>query len=79
MPRFWAYNDVGSIQMGLAILIVVILNAFFSLIQEYKAEKAVQAISRLVPQNAKVAGNGQLTQEKVADLVPGDIVALEGR
>jgi Ca2+-transporting ATPase len=73
----WGYNDPGSIQMGLAILVVVILNAFFSLAQEYRAEKAVRAISRLVPQNAKVARSGQLTQVKVADIVPGDIVALE--
>ena len=73
----WGYNDPGSIQMGLAILVVVILNSFFSLAQEYRAEKAVRAISRLVPQNVKVVRNGQLTQVKVADVVPGDIVALE--
>jgi len=73
----WAYEDTGSIQMGLAILIVVVLNAFFSLIQEYRAEKAVQAISRLVPQNAKVVRDGQLTEVNVVGVVPGDIVALE--
>src|SRR5512136_586170 len=38
------FNDLGSIQMGLAILAVVIVNAVFSLIQEYRAERAVQVI-----------------------------------
>ncbi|TLN09792.1 cation-transporting P-type ATPase, partial [bacterium] len=65
------------IQMGLAILSVVVLNAFFSLIQEYRAERAVQAISRLVPTNAKVMRDGQLRQVNVAEIVPGDVIALE--
>jgi Ca2+-transporting ATPase len=73
----WAYNDSGSIQMGLAILSVVILNAFFSLFQEYRAEKTVQAISKLVPTNAKVMREGQLREVNIAEIVPGDIIALE--
>jgi magnesium-transporting ATPase (P-type) len=73
----WYFGDSSSIQMGLAILCVVILNAFFSLIQEYRAEKAVQAISRLVPTNAKVMRDSQLREVNVAEIVPGDIIALE--
>lgn len=73
----WAYNDSGSIQMGLAILGVVILNALFSLSQEHRAEKAVQAISRLVPSNAKVMRDGQLREVSIAEMVPGDLIALE--
>lgn len=73
----WYYGDPGSIQMGLAILGVVVLNSFFSLIQEYRAEQAVQAISKLVPTNAKVMRDGQLREVNVADIVPGDILAFE--
>lgn len=73
----WVYNDAGSIQMGLAILIVVVLNAFFSLFQEYRAEKAVQAIARLVPSNVKVLRDGQEIELDMADIVPGDILVLE--
>ena len=73
----WYFGDSGSIQMGVAILGVVILNAFFSLVQEYRAEKAVQAISKLVPTNAKVRRDGQLSEVNVAEIVPGDIIALE--
>ena len=73
----WYFGDASSIQMGFAILCVVVLNAFFSLIQEYRAEKAVQAISKLVPANAKVMRDGQLREVNVAELVPGDIISLE--
>jgi magnesium-transporting ATPase (P-type) len=73
----WYFGDSSSIQMGVAILGVVILNAFFSLIQEYRAEKAVQAISKLVPTNAKVVRDGQLREVNVAEIVPGDVMTLE--
>ena len=73
----WYYGDPGSTSMGLAILGVVILNSFFSLIQEYRAEQAVQAISKLVPANAKVMRDHQLKEVNVAEIVPGDLIALE--
>ena len=73
----WIYNDAGSIQMGLAILSVVVLNAFFSLFQEYRAEKAVQAIARLVPSNAKALRDGQEIEVDIANIVQGDILVLE--
>jgi Ca2+-transporting ATPase len=71
------FNDVGSIQMGLAILIVVFLNAVFSLFQEYRAEKAAQVIHGLIPRKAKVIREGQMREIDVTDIVPGDILALE--
>jgi len=73
----WVYNDPSSFQMGLAILGVVLANTCFSVLQEYRAEKAVQAISKLVPTNAKVLRDGQLSEVSVAEIVPGDIIALE--
>jgi len=71
------FNDAGSIQMGLAILAVVFLNAVFSLFQEYRAEKATQVIHSLIPRNTKVIREGQLKEVDVIDIVPGDILALE--
>jgi len=72
-----AYYDTGSIEMGLAILCVVILNSFFSLFQEHRAERAVQAISVLIPKKAKVMREGQVKEVNVTDVVPSDILALE--
>jgi Ca2+-transporting ATPase len=73
----YVYSDSSSLQMGLAILGVVLANASFSVLQEYRAEKAVQAISRLVPTNARVMRDGQLREVNVTEIVPGDIIALE--
>jgi len=71
------YSDMGSIQMGSAILGVVILNALFSLFQEHRAERAIQAISVLIPKKAKVVREGQVKEVDVRYVVPGEILALE--
>jgi magnesium-transporting ATPase (P-type) len=71
------FNDAGSIQMGLAILAVVFLNAIFSLFQEYRAQMAVQVIRSLIPTKTKVIRNSQMKEVDVIDIVPGDILALE--
>lgn len=73
----WYYSDPTSFQMGFAVLGVVLVNAGFSIVQEYRAEKAVQAISRLIPANAKALRDGQLREVNVSDIVPGDIINLE--
>jgi len=73
----WVYNDSGSIQMGLAIFGVVILNSVFSFAQEYRAERIVQAISRLTPTKARVIRDGQLREANAAETVPGDVITLE--
>jgi magnesium-transporting ATPase (P-type) len=71
------FNDLGSIQMGLAILAVVIVNAVFSLIQEYRAERAVQVIHKLIPTKTKALRSSQMREVDVTEVVPGDILALE--
>ena len=71
------FNDLGSVQMGLAILAVVIVNAIFSLFQEYRAERAVQVIHKLIPTKTKALRSGQLTEVDVTEVVLGDILALE--
>ena len=73
----FVYSDPTSIQMGLAIVAVVVLNAFFSLFQEYRAEKAVQAIAHLIPTKTKVVRDGQVKEIDAIEVVPGDILTLE--
>jgi magnesium-transporting ATPase (P-type) len=72
----WVYSDPTSFQMAFAILGVVLVNACFSVIQEYRAEKAVQAIANLIPANAKVLRDGELKELSVA-VVPGDVITLD--
>jgi magnesium-transporting ATPase (P-type) len=73
----WTSNDVSSVQMGFAILGVVVLSVLFSLFQERRAERAVEALRELVPANARVIRDGQLVQVPVSKLVPGDVLSLE--
>ena len=66
-----------QINVTIAIVGVVLLNATIGFFQEYRAEKATEALQKMVPQNAKVVRDGEVTIVAVADLVPGDLVQLE--
>jgi Ca2+-transporting ATPase len=59
------------------ILLIVILNAFIGVIQENKAEKALDALKSLSAPNAKVIRNGTAGVIEASKLVPGDIIMLE--
>ncbi|MEK6618241.1 MAG: HAD-IC family P-type ATPase, partial [Nitrospirota bacterium] len=67
----------GMAMLGWAILGVILLNAIFSFIQEYKAERAVQALHRLLPATAWVSRSGHQQQVPRHELVPGDVLLLE--
>ena len=59
------------------ILFVVILNAVMGVIQESKAEKAIDALKQMTAATCKVMRDGDIKHIKNEELVPGDIVLLE--
>ncbi|MEK6952925.1 MAG: cation-translocating P-type ATPase [Nanoarchaeota archaeon] len=62
---------------GIAILIIIFLNATLGFIQEYKAEKAIELLRKLNTPNSRVMRDGK---EKIISselLVPGDIILFE--
>jgi calcium-translocating P-type ATPase len=59
------------------ILGVVILNAIFGFMQEGKAEKAIEAISKMLAPNAKVMRGNELQITPAKSLVAGDIVLVQ--
>ncbi|HSU72413.1 MAG TPA: calcium-translocating P-type ATPase, SERCA-type [Candidatus Binatia bacterium] len=59
------------------ILVLVIINAILGVIQEYRAEKAIEALKKLTALKAKALRDGKETLIDAADLVPGDIIMLE--
>jgi sodium/potassium-transporting ATPase subunit alpha len=67
----------GMWQLGAAILAVILVNGVFSFWQEYRAETAIAALSRLLPQQVKALRDGQLQEMAAELLVPGDVVVLE--
>lgn len=61
----------------LIILAIVVLNALLGLVQESRAEKALDALKKMTSPHALVVRNGIKEQVSVSTLVPGDIVFLE--
>ena len=59
------------------ILLIVILNATMGVIQESKAEKALEALQNLSAPHTKVIRDGKEQIIEAVDLVPGDIIRLE--
>ena len=67
----------GMATIAAAIVAVILVNGLFSYWQEYRAEKTLAALSRLLPQRAKVLRDGALGMQPAAALVPGDVLILE--
>lgn len=65
------YIDTG------VILAVVLINAIIGVLQEGKAERAMDAIRQMLAPKASVMRNGKRTTLAGEELVPGDIVMLE--
>ena len=59
------------------ILVVVLLNAVLGVIQESKAEAAIEALQSMTAAKCKVLRGGELKVIESSRLVPGDVVALE--
>lgn len=59
------------------ILAVIVFNALMGFVQEFKAEKAVESIKRLVKHRANVIRDGHEQSIPAKDLVPGDILSLQ--
>ncbi len=59
------------------ILLIVILNAVIGVMQESRAEKALDALKNMAAPHARVVRDGREAVVESAELVPGDIIRLE--
>ncbi|MBI5642062.1 MAG: HAD-IC family P-type ATPase [Deltaproteobacteria bacterium] len=66
----------GMPELGWAIFLVIVINASFSFWQEYKAERAVEALKNLLPKKVRVIRDGREREIDAALLVPGDLIKL---
>ena len=67
----------GHLIDAYVILAVVLINATVGFIQERKAERAIDALKKLIVSYAKVYRNNEITKIPSQNLVPGDIILLE--
>jgi len=63
-------------QLAIAILAVIFINAGFSFWQEFRAERAVEALKKLLPSFARVIRDGEEQRIPAEELVPGDVLVL---
>ena len=62
---------------SIVILIIIIINAIISIVQERKAENAIESLKNMNKSMAKVIRNGQRKIIDARELVIGDIVLIE--
>ena len=70
------YEGEGSYEPVL-ILLIVVLNAILGVVQESRAEKALESLQELSAPHARVIRDGQESIIEASFLVPGDIIKLE--
>jgi Ca2+-transporting ATPase len=68
---------LGEIIDAFAIILIVVINAFFGFIQEYRAEKSLEALRKLAAPQARVLRNGREVRIEARELVTGDILLIE--
>ncbi|MBN8676867.1 MAG: HAD-IC family P-type ATPase [Chitinophagales bacterium] len=68
---------VGDMTDTIIILIIILLNAILGFVQEFRAEKAMEALKKMTTTQAQVIREGKTMSISSTELVPGDIVLLE--
>ena len=70
-------HGTEGIPDALIILTVVLINALVGVIQESKAEKALEALQQMTAPKSLVRRNGEVIEINSEELVPGDILIID--
>ncbi len=57
--------------------VIIVLNAILGFVQEYRAERAIEALQKMASLKAKVLRDGKEVQVESSQVVPGDILIVE--
>lgn len=66
----------GLLRLGIAILAVIFINALFTFIQEYRTERAIEELRKLLPFKVTVIRNNLECEIDAKAIVPGDLILL---
>ncbi len=66
----------GNQYIGIALVGVVIINAIFTFLQQYRSEKIMEKFQKMLPPQAEVGRDGKRQKILASQLVPGDIIFL---
>lgn len=67
----------GMPEIAYAAWAVIVINALFAFIQEYKADKALAELAQMLPNRVKVYREGKLAVLQANELTVGDVIVLE--
>ncbi len=67
---------IGKMLDGLVVFGAVVINAIIGFIQEFRAGRAIDALSKMVPQTVSVVRSGKTQTIPSSNIVPGDVVRL---
>ncbi len=67
---------LGHAGEAVAIAVIVLFSALLGFVQEYRAERAIEALRQMAAPTTTVLRDGQEIEAPACDLVPGDVVLL---
>lgn len=70
----WYLEEMADVYI---IIAVILFNAIMGFTQEFKAEKAIESIKKMVKHTATVIRNGEKERIEATELVPGDLIEIE--
>src|SRR2546429_7278930 len=69
-------NETADLYDAALIIVIVIMNAILGFVQEYRAERSLEALKNLAAPKAHVVREGETVAVPSRDLVPGDVTVL---
>ncbi len=64
-------------QTAIVLFLIVVVNAMIGFFQEYKAERTIEALQKIIPRETVVRRSGKDTKIDVSEIVPGDLLIIQ--